>query len=200
MQYEYSWDILLCHNIVPWTLTFLAHISAVQRIVGQKSMLACTLHNTTGCSRTSLYFWHSAYDICIEDILNLFLAYTKWYGSMGIGTHSQWCWGANVEQIRSRVLNSKCNLGCTDTGSDTQLPILTQIAGSGIGDNGADLFNSILCLYTIYIIYWNLNSCLSFDQFVATLKKVYTWIVIPVNFEDFFLPSCWCTIYYFNNK
>ena len=33
-------------------------------------------------------------------------------------------------------------------------------------------------------------------QFVAALKKVYTWIVIPVNFEDV-LPSCWCTIYYF---
>ena len=41
----------------------------------------------------------------------------------------------------------------------------------GYRDSGADLFNSILCLYSIYIIYWNLNSCLSFDQFVAALKR-----------------------------
>lgn len=36
----------------------------------------------------------------------------------------------------------------TDTGSDSG-PILTRIAGSGIGNNGANLFNFIICLYTI---------------------------------------------------
>lgn len=36
-------------------------------------------------------------------------------------------------------------------------PILTQIAGSGIADNEADLFNSVLTVLTYNIIHWNFN-------------------------------------------
>lgn len=41
-------------------------LSVNMTIVGQnsrKSMLACILQNVTGCSRTSWYFWHIAFDI-----------------------------------------------------------------------------------------------------------------------------------------
>lgn len=42
-------------------------------------------------------------------------------------------------------------------------PILTQTVGSGISDNGADLFSSI---------YWNFYSCLSFDQLKSFTLEV----------------------------
>ncbi len=90
MQYAYSQDILLHHNIVPWSLTLLL-IQAAQKIVGhssQKSMLACILQSATGCSRTSWYFWHTALDILCNGTYQILLVSYQ-YGSMDIGTHPQ---------------------------------------------------------------------------------------------------------------
>ena len=59
--------------------------SAVQRIV------ACILQNAPGCSRTSWYFWQTAFHILPAGICKTFCRHSYQYSGVGIGMQDVFC-------------------------------------------------------------------------------------------------------------
>ena len=65
-----------------------------------------------------------------------------------------------IQSLKLRMHRCRSDIG----------PILTQIAGSGIGDNRANIFHSVLFIYYIYYIL-EFQFLFKFSQSVAALKR-----------------------------